>query len=119
MKVFLILERLREYYGYKTQKELAEKLGVNQSTLTMWKTRNSIDWDVVFTKCEDIDFHWLITGEKKYAENNTGHENHVEDPVASIMDNEIVKSFVDLINRINTLEKRLQELENQRIEKKK
>ena len=117
MNVFLILERLKKYYSYKTQKELAEKLGVNQSTFTMWKTRNSIDWDVVFTKCEDIDFHWLITGEKKYAKNDTSKENNVQDDTASYLDDETVKSFVDLINRIKVLETRIEELDNQRKKK--
>ena len=27
-----------------------------------WLSRNTIDWNIIFTKCEDLDYNWLIRG---------------------------------------------------------
>lgn len=67
MKIFmnksLILNRVKEYYNFQTDLELADFLGVNKSTISNWSKRNSIDYDLLFTKCEHINKNWLITGE--------------------------------------------------------
>ncbi len=59
----LILERLKEIKGFKTDTELAVFLGITRSTLSNWHNRNSIDFDILFSKCEHINIDWLITGE--------------------------------------------------------
>lgn len=58
----LILKRLKSVLGYATDAELASFLGVNASTVSIWKSRNSINWDLVFQKAPSIDLNWLITG---------------------------------------------------------
>ena len=58
----LILDRIKEAYGLSGNSELARFLGVAPNTITNWYNRNSIDFDLVFPKCESIDFNWLITG---------------------------------------------------------
>lgn len=57
-----IIQRLKEHYGYQTNSELANKLGVAQNTISGWIKRNSIDYDLIFSKCNDIDFNWLMSG---------------------------------------------------------
>lgn len=57
-----IIQRLKEYYGLSTNAELADKLGVAQNTISGWIKRNSIDYDLVFSKCEGVDFNWLVSG---------------------------------------------------------
>lgn len=59
----LILNRLKEYKNFNTDTELANFLNISRSTLSNWYTRNSIDYDLLFSKCEkDIDINWLLTG---------------------------------------------------------
>ena len=70
-----IIQRLKEYYGLSTNAELADKLGVAQNTISGWIKRNSIDYDLVFSKCEEVDFNWLLSGtstEHKSIETSSG-----------------------------------------------
>lgn len=67
MKTFFnkeeILHRIKEALGLSTDKELADFLGINKSTLANWVKRNSIDWELVFSKCEQFNLNWIINGE--------------------------------------------------------
>lgn len=64
-----ILNRFKQVKKFKTDTELAQFLGVDKTTLSNWKARNTIDWDLMFSKCEHISIQWLITGEdEKMAE---------------------------------------------------
>jgi phage repressor protein C with HTH and peptisase S24 domain len=58
----LILKEIKKYYNFKTDSEFADFLGIKQNTLSNWSTRNSIDYDRVISKCDEIDANWLITG---------------------------------------------------------
>lgn len=60
-----ILERFKLITNTKTDTELANLLGIKQSTISVWKMRNSIDYELIFTKCNNlnINLHWLLTGE--------------------------------------------------------
>lgn len=58
----LIINRIKSAYHFKNDAELANFLGIAPNTLTNWKSRNSIDYDLIFTKCVDLNYDWLITG---------------------------------------------------------
>lgn len=58
----LILKEIKKHYSFKTDGEFAAFLGIKQNTLSNWSTRNSIDYDRIIEKCEDIDANWLMTG---------------------------------------------------------
>lgn len=62
MKINLIIERLCTYFKVNTQTDLAKRLGVSTTTLSNWKSRNTIDYELLFTKCENINFDWLFMG---------------------------------------------------------
>ena len=62
MKINLILERLFIYFKVGTNAALAQRLGVSATTLSNWKSRNSIDYDLLFTKCEGVNLNWLFFG---------------------------------------------------------
>ncbi|MFT4168044.1 MAG: S24 family peptidase [Dysgonomonas sp.] len=59
----LILNRIKKHYNFTTDIELADFLGISKSTLSNWYKRNSIDYDLLFSKCELVDKNWLLTGE--------------------------------------------------------
>ncbi len=62
MNKSLILTRIKTSKGFKTDKELAEFLDIKSSTLSNWYSRNAIDFELVFTKCEDLNADYLIFG---------------------------------------------------------
>lgn len=57
-----ILNRLKEAYNIQKDIELANLLGISKSTLSNWVSRDSLDYDKVFSKCERINIDWLLTG---------------------------------------------------------
>lgn len=57
-----ILNKIKEFYGLKTNKELSEFLGVTKQTISNWYSRNTLDYDIILTKCKDVDLHWLLLG---------------------------------------------------------
>lgn len=58
-----ILNRIKEYYSLKGNADLARFLGVAPNTITNWYNRETFDLDVIYTKCENVDLNWLLTGE--------------------------------------------------------
>lgn len=66
MKTFIkkneVLERIKEAYNIDKDADLATFLGISRSTLSNWGNRNSIDYDLVFSKCEQVNLDWLLTG---------------------------------------------------------
>ncbi|ERI85032.1 LexA family transcriptional regulator [Bacteroides pyogenes] len=58
-----VLDRIKKHYQLKGNADLARFLGVAPNTITNWYGRNSFDIDAIYTKCVDIDFNWLFTGE--------------------------------------------------------
>ena len=74
-----ILDRLRSALNQSNDTELANFLGVKKATLSNWRTRNSLDWPLLFSVCEQLDLNWIIYGE---ATTTPVYENR-ERPTAS------------------------------------
>lgn len=58
-----ILNRFKQAKKITSDIELAHFLGISRGTLSNWKARNSLDFDLLFSKCEHESIHWLVTGE--------------------------------------------------------
>lgn len=58
----MILNDLQEMYNFKTAKEFADFLGISNQTLSNWKSRDTYDAILIYTKCESIDGNWLLSG---------------------------------------------------------
>lgn len=59
----LIINRIKKAKNFSSDRELADFLGVKPNTISSWKDRNSIDYDLIFAKCDGIDLTWLLTGQ--------------------------------------------------------
>ena len=57
-----ILGRLKLASKSESHAELARFLGIAPATLSNWKARGSLDYDLVFSKCEQLNLDWLLTG---------------------------------------------------------
>ena len=68
--VNFVLDRMKEFYEFRSDRQLYEFLGVPQATLAGWRRRNTMDYDIVIAKCADkMNLHWLFTGEGSKAKN--------------------------------------------------
>ncbi len=99
----LILSRIKQAHKFKTDTELSNFLGISKSTLSNWRVRNSVDYDLLFSKCEDLNLNWLLTGrgEMLKSEEKTGGSIGVvphtpqKTPESAPYD---IKAFTDLIS---------------------
>lgn len=57
-----VLDRIKRRYSLKGNTDLARFLGVAPNTITNWYNRGTFDIDAIFTKCENVNFDWLLTG---------------------------------------------------------
>lgn len=72
--IFLI-EKLLNYYNLTSLQELAEKLNIKQSSLSSWKSRNSIN--AIRNKCRELGIYNEIFGDLNSNINNqTIRDNH-------------------------------------------
>lgn len=60
LDTYTILARVKQHLSVETDTELAEKLGVAQSTLANWRRRGSLNLELIISKCKDADLNWLI-----------------------------------------------------------
>ena len=61
-----IITELKKGFGLKTDLELARFLDVSPTTISTWKSRNSIDYKMIIPLCQkhQIDLNALFLGEK-------------------------------------------------------
>lgn len=62
MNKVVILNKIKQHYGYQKNVDFAVFLGISPQSLSNWYKRETFDVDVLFTKCVDINPEWLLTG---------------------------------------------------------
>lgn len=72
----MILNKIKSYYKIKSDAIFASFLGIKPNTLANWRTRNTLDYSIVITKCVDIDANWLLTGEGDMIKKTDSYKNH-------------------------------------------
>ncbi|PWC09599.1 phage repressor protein CI [Brenneria corticis] len=64
-----VLRRMMDAYGFSTQKELGDLLGISTATISTWVRRNFFPGDVVIACALDtgVSLEWLATGKGRAA----------------------------------------------------
>lgn len=78
-----VINRLKIAVNIQKDKDLADYLEVDKSTLSNWKSGNrELDYNLLFSKCKQANLHWLLTGEgdmlidnEDYTDNSSGKKN--------------------------------------------
>ncbi len=76
----LILNRIKEKEKIRSNADLAKLLGVKPNTLSNWYHRGSLDYDLIFTKCEGVNLNWLINGREPMRLEEEEKPSAVSDP---------------------------------------
>lgn len=80
----LIINELIKYYSDGKKADFAKKLGITPQTISAWLARNTFDIELIFTKCEDIDANWLLTGEGNMLKHSSQDNTPNKDIVAAL-----------------------------------
>ena len=85
----LILSRLKFAHNFKTDTDLAHFLGVSPNTITTWKMRDSLNFDLVFAKCDNLNYDWLLTGEGEMIRSSAGQNSRKSPQSVQIIGSQI------------------------------
>lgn len=58
-----MLNKIKRELKLKTDKSFAEYLEIKPTSLSMWHKRNTFDNELLYTKCDFLNPHWLLTGQ--------------------------------------------------------
>lgn len=109
----LILNRIKEAYGLSGNSELARFFGVAPNTVTNWYDRGTLNVDVVFPKCEDLNLNWMIYGEGEMFKNKGITTGIASEPITEYKrTNEYTN---ELLKEINELRKDKERLINEKL----
>lgn len=56
------LSRLKSALKMSSDAELASFLGLSPQAISSWRSRNTINFDIIIAKCVDVDLNWLVRG---------------------------------------------------------
>ncbi|MFJ1323628.1 LexA family transcriptional regulator [Capnocytophaga canis] len=78
----LILNKIIEYKKFKSDAEFARFLEIPAQNLSKWKSRNTYDVELLYTKCPELNPEWLLIGKEPMLKN----EQNL--PLATYTDNQ-------------------------------
>lgn len=58
-----MLTQLIEHYEEGSKSRFAKRLGISPQGVSTWLSRGTIDYELVYAKCENINADWLLSGE--------------------------------------------------------
>ncbi|MFJ5440098.1 phage repressor protein CI [Pectobacterium brasiliense] len=82
-----VLRRMMDAYGFRTQKELGDLLGISTATISTWIRRNFFPGDVVIACALDtgVSLEWLATGKGKATSNGESADSLPDISNASVL----------------------------------
>lgn len=107
-----ILNRFKKIKNISSDVLLAQYLGISRGTLSNWKARNSLDFELLFSKCERESLHWLITGEGEMYFNSQPDDNHLP-TVESTISTDALTMIADLARENGQLQAENAELKKE------
>lgn len=57
-----VLERLKDYFQVSDNAGLAKKLGISAQAVSNWKTRNTLDFELILEKTPTADLNVIFRG---------------------------------------------------------
>lgn len=110
------LEAIIAHYSDGKPSVFAKLIGVAPSTISSWLSRDTIDYDLLFAKCENLSSDWLLTGEgKMLRQEDKGEVNHQNDaPPDSALIEHLLDKIAAQAEEIGRLKQLVSQLERRR-----
>lgn len=106
MNKTLIINKIIEYYNFKTDAKFAKFLGMKPQALSNWKARNTYDAELLYTKCVHFNAEWILSGEgEMLKENNKANDDNTKLKELEQENNSLKKRILHLEKLNDLLEK--------------
>ncbi|ALG66776.1 helix-turn-helix transcriptional regulator [Beggiatoa leptomitoformis] len=111
-----VLERLYQLHNVKNDAELARKLNIGTSTISNWRTRDTVPYKICveISKRDNVSLDWLLTGKELTNVNKPKTQAIIEmienlddsqkQKVYAVIEDE--KRFAEMKKRIDQLERK-------------
>lgn len=95
-----MLDQIKNHLEFQKDSELADYLEITRQTLSNWKSRNSFDAELIYSKCGEINPAWLLTGDGPMLQKDSA------DSIIKETDPKVLREkLVNLQSQIDALEK--------------
>lgn len=110
------LEAIIAHYSDGKPSVFAKLIGVAPSTISSWLSRDTIDYDLLFAKCENLSSDWLLTGEGEMLKQEGRVEGtHRSDaPPDSTLIEHLLDKIAEQAEEIGRLKQMVSQLERRR-----
>lgn len=68
-----MLNDIKEHLDIKSDAEFSRFLEIKANVLHNWRSRNTFNTELLYTKCRDLNPDWLLTGEGKMIKSNSSY----------------------------------------------
>lgn len=103
-----IIDEIKKHLGFTKDSELANFLEIGQSTISNWRRRNTLDYELILSKCEDLDANWLFrgVGNMLISDDNVDNSELLGKNIAQIEggDESNLDNYLKLIDKIENLD---------------
>lgn len=108
------VKRLIDYYSNGNKRRFADKLGVSPQLINTWISRDTLNYDMVFAKCEYLSPLWLLSGEGAMITHDNEHiSDKPQDDSSKGGDRGNIHIIIEQAEEIGRLKERAEALERE------
>lgn len=102
-----MLSQLIQQYEDGNKTRFAKRLGLSPQGISTWLSRGTIDYELVYAKCEGLNAAWLLTGEGSMLHTDSVQRS-VEPALVSASSDAVVLRLMDKLDDKEAENKQLQ-----------
>lgn len=105
-KKMMLIQLIQQYEdGNKTR--FAKRLGLTPQGISTWLSRGTIDYELVYAKCEHLNAAWLLTGEGSMLHDKSEDRKTEDMPIAAPSDAVVLR----LMDKIDEKDAKIDQLQ--------
>ena len=94
------LEALINYYSEGNKSMFGRLIGLQPSSITNWIRRDTLDFELVYSKCANLNPHWLLTGEGEMLK-STVHQSNPQQEAAPAQLTGLIQELMNELRQKN------------------